>query len=118
MRAVSRAALVALLGAILASSALGASAPTVRIVCRAPLRISGAHFKAHELLRVNTTVAGEQLATRRVQTSVTGAFTLTLDPSSRFGGCSGAAVIRVARPGGGIISVRLLPRMCLPAAAP
>jgi hypothetical protein len=63
----------ALLGAATAGSAIRSTAPTLKLVQRAPLQLRGLAFKAKERVRVHAT-AGQESEVRVTRTSHHGAF--------------------------------------------
>jgi hypothetical protein len=89
-----------------------AARPTLRLVATSPTKVSGAHFKARERVRVVFDL-GAQRFVKVVRASNAGAFT-TSAADATFDRCGGSVLIRAIGAVSGAATVKLQ----LPACAP
>jgi hypothetical protein len=107
-------AIPALALALGASAAHGAAAPSLRLVAKNPLTVTGLGFLPSE--RVTLTVLATKHVLRQFEARRDGSFHLAF-PGVRVGACTGARVIAVG--GKGSRAQVWMPRpMCLPVPKP
>lgn len=108
-------AAVAVAAALAGNVGAGSTPATIRIVSRAPLAVSGAHFRANERVRV-TAVASRTL-TRTVLANRVGTFTAQFTTQFPVDRCSGL-IVRAAGSRGTLAVAKLPQPMCMPQRAP
>jgi hypothetical protein len=92
----------------------GAPAPALRLASKDPLIVRGAHFKAHERVRVTASVD----ATRRskvVRATTAGTFKVTFDVPTAFDPCVESLRITAVGARGSDAALKLPQRACPPA---
>jgi hypothetical protein len=102
-------------GLVLAVPAMaGAPAPALRLVAKDPLTVRGAHFKAHERVRVTAYVAAAKYS-KRVRATTVGAFKVSFDVPTAFDPCVESLRITAVGARGSDAALKLPQRACPPA---